>query len=150
MHGKLGEIKLEAHNPADKVTNITQITQENLVESMEQSRKKLKILFARMKEDPRLFTEAMDHVHRGGLGGNQARQFRDGPKGNFFSRPKEMDKEERLQMKQMNMQNVRVKLPNQAEDEASDMSIEDPEAEKQEERIERMKIKHQAEMRKSK
>ena len=42
----------------------------------------------------------------------------------------------------MNMQNVRVKLPNQAEDEASEMSIEDPEAEKNEERIERMKIKH--------
>ena len=41
---------------------------------------------------------------------------------------------------QMNMQNVRVKLPNQAEDEASEMSIEDPEAEKNEERIERMKI----------
>ena len=30
------------------------------------------------------------------------------------------------------------------------MSIEDPEAEKQEEQIERMKIKHQAEMRKTK
>jgi hypothetical protein len=45
---------------------------------------------------------------------------------------------------------VRVKLPNQAEDEASDMSIEDPRAEEQEERIERMKIKHQAETRKTK
>jgi len=73
------------------------------VESMEQSRKKLKILFNRMKEDPRLFTEAMDHVHRGGLGGNQLRQFRDGPEGNFFGRPKEMSKEERQQMKALNM-----------------------------------------------
>jgi len=40
---------------------------------MEQSRKKLKILFNQMKEDPKLFKEAMDHVHRGGLGGNQLR-----------------------------------------------------------------------------
>jgi len=40
---------------------------------MEQSRKKLKILFNKMKEDPKLFKEAMDHVHRGGLGGNQLR-----------------------------------------------------------------------------
>lgn len=73
LHGKLGEIKLEANNPSDKVTNITQITHENLVESMEQSRKKLKILFNKMKEDPHLFEEAMHHVHRGGLGGNQVR-----------------------------------------------------------------------------
>jgi len=52
-----------------------------------------------------------------------------------------MNKKEN-QMKSLNMQNVRVKLPNQQEEEASDMSIEDPEAEKQEEQIERMKIKH--------
>lgn len=43
-------------------------------------------------------------------------------------------------------QNVRVKLP-ENEDEEDDMSMVDPEAELAEEEIERMKIKHQDEMR---
>ena len=46
-------------------------------------------------------------------------------------------------------QNVRVKLPDKDED-ADDMSEVDPEAELAEEEIERMKIKHQAEMRRTK
>lgn len=83
-----------------------------------------------MREDPVLFEQSMAHVRGGGI---------QKAKGNLF--------------KSVNppvvSQNVRVKLP-EKEDEDDDMSVVDPEAELAEEEIERMKIKHQDEMRRTK
>ena len=144
--GKLNEVKIEVGSSESSkrgVANISNITQENLVEGLEQSRQKLKILYREMKEDQALFQEATRHVQGGGLGGNQSRMFKDGPKGNFFSKPKGS-------VQQMSSagagppvvsQNVRVKLPDN-DDEQEDMSDIDPQAELAEEAMERVKIKH--------
>ena len=78
----------------------------------------------------------MAHVKGGGISGQQKKV----PRGNYFkseSGPPVVS------------QNVRVKLPDK-DDEDDDMSVIDPEAELAEEEIERMKIKHQDEMRRTK
>lgn len=75
------------------------------------------------------------------MSGNQAKKV---PRGNYF---KQTEKESGGPP--VVSQNVRVKLPDQDEDD-DDMSDIDPEAEQAEEQIERMKIKHQDEMRRTK
>ena len=69
--GKLNEIKLEG---VDR--NIENINQENLVDGLEQARQKLKLLYKELKSDPEMFEEAMSNVQGGGLGGNQAKKFK--------------------------------------------------------------------------
>lgn len=44
----------------------------------------MKILQNDLKEDQELFEEAMKNVQGGGLGGDQAFMFKQGPRGNFF------------------------------------------------------------------
>mmetsp|Transcript_34724 Transcript_34724/g.53294 ORF Transcript_34724/g.53294 Transcript_34724/m.53294 type:complete len:198 (+) Transcript_34724:1027-1620(+) len=88
MTGKLNEIKLEGRDEAgNPVESIQVITLSNLVQGLEQSRKKLKLLYTDLKSDPKLFAEAVNHVQGGGLSGNQQQFFKDSPMGNFFSRP---------------------------------------------------------------
>ena len=70
---KLNEVKIE--NPYQKVTNIEHITQENLVEGLEQSRKKLKILYKELKQDVELYNQAMNHIRGGGFSGDQDKKF---------------------------------------------------------------------------
>lgn len=61
--GKLNEIRLEnANDKAGHYDNILTITQQNIVEGLEQSRQKLKILYKSLKQDPEMFVEAMEHV----------------------------------------------------------------------------------------
>ena len=113
----------------------------------------------------------MTHVEGGGLTGNQAQQFRDGPKGNFFkaSGHTRAASAQNLANYPTNAnslagtnpstgpppgppsvsQNVRIRLPDY-DDNDDDMSDGDPEAEAAEEDMERMRIKHQAQMRRSK
>ena len=55
--GKLNEIRLEGGSE-----NINTITQDNLVEGLEQARQKLKILHRELKKDDGLFNEAMINV----------------------------------------------------------------------------------------
>lgn len=133
--GKLNEIKLE-ENAKDVVIDSSHPTK--LVDALDQARQKLKIIYNSMKnEDAALFQEAIDHVHRGGLGGNQAKLLKQGPQGNFFARPNQQAKGTTgAQVSQ----NVRVRLPEKDDD--SDMSDVDPEAELAEDLMERMKIKH--------
>ena len=79
---KLNEIKIE--NPYQKVKNIESITQDNLVEGLEQSRQKLKILYKELKQDQALYNEAMDHIRGGGFSGDQEKKFQKADNGNYF------------------------------------------------------------------
>jgi hypothetical protein len=117
--------------------NISKVNQDNLVEGLEQSRLKLKILYKDMQQDPKLFEESLAHVKGGGISGQQKKV----PRGNYF-------KNESGPPVAVS-QNVRVKLPDK-DDEDDDMSVVDPDAELAEEEMERMKIKHQNEMRRTK
>ena len=87
LSGKLNEIRIERQSDAadQKFENITQITQKNIVEGLEQSRQKLKILYRDLKSNNLLFKEAMSNVQGGDLGGNQSLMFKQGPRGNFFN-----------------------------------------------------------------
>jgi len=102
-----------------------------------------------------MFAEAMDHVQSGGLGGNQAQKFKQGPKGNFFHNRKPSAAVNKSALPgqasgpPMVSQNVRVKLP-ENDNEEDDMSEVDSKAELAEEEIERIKIKRQAEVRRLK
>ena len=89
-----------------------------------------------------MFDEAMNHVQGGGLGGNQAQMFKNGPKGNFFKgKQKDVNKSGQQPTGPPTLsQNVRVKLP-ENENVADDMSDFDPNADLAEEEIERIKIK---------
>lgn len=86
LSGKLNEIRIERKNESvdGQFENIMQITQKNIVEGLEQSRQKLKILYKDLQADKEIFKEAMNNVQGGGLGGNQSYMFKQGPKGNFF------------------------------------------------------------------
>ena len=67
--------------------NTESITQDNLIECLDKSRKKLKFIFAEIKKDPKQFQEAMAHVQGGGVGGNQYKLFREGPQGSWVHGP---------------------------------------------------------------
>lgn len=64
LSGKMNEIRLERSSESreGRFSNIITITQQNIVEGLDQSRMKLKILFRGLKEDPVLFEEAMKNV----------------------------------------------------------------------------------------
>lgn len=83
-----------------------------------------------------MFQQALAHVKGGGISGQQKKV----PRGNYFKSDAGAP---------VVSQNVRVKLP-EKDDEDDDMSVVDPEAELAEEEIERMKIKHKDEMRRTK
>ena len=73
--GKLNEIVIEGGD----TVNIGKISQENLVEGLEQSRQKLKLLYMQMQKDPALFEQSMAQVKGGGISGPHQK-----PKGNYF------------------------------------------------------------------
>jgi transposase-like protein len=56
----LNEIRIDSSK--QKFDNINTVTQENMVECLEQSRQKLKLMMKEMKEDPVLYAEAFKHV----------------------------------------------------------------------------------------
>ena len=89
-----------------------------------------------MKQDEALFDQSLAQVKGGGISGPHQKIK---PRGNYF----------KADNPPVVSQNVRVKLP-EKDDEEDDMSVVDPEAELAEEEIERMKIKHQDEMRRTK
>ena len=84
----------------------------------------------------------MKNVQGGGLGGDQAYMFKQGPRGNFFKGHKAALNKSNQQAAAPPMisQNVRVKLP-ENDNEQDDMSDVDSKAELAEEEIERIKIK---------
>lgn len=84
---KLNEIKIE--NPYQKTTNIETITQDNLVEGLEQSRKKLKLLYKELKNDKQLYEEAMKHIRGGGFSGDQDKKFLKDNNRNYFKQLKQ-------------------------------------------------------------
>ena len=86
----------------------------------------------------------MNNVQGGGLGGNQASKFKQDKKGGFFGSQEKPKSGPPVPVSH----NVRVKLPDF--DEEDDMSEVDLAAEQAEEELERAKLKHQAQMRKSK
>ena len=93
----------------------------------------------------------MEHVQRGGVGGNQYKAFREGPEGSWVHGPPGRRAKKIGRQQAAPNANCRVKLPNRFEDE-DDMDEDeyDPEAENALDVIERMKIKHQNEMKRSK
>lgn len=64
LSGRLNEIKISSENDKN-LQNINTVTNYNMVECLEQSRQKLKILIREMKKDPDMFAEAMSHVQSG-------------------------------------------------------------------------------------
>lgn len=59
--GRLNEVEIIDDNDNYK-TNIKTITQENIVDALEHTRKKLKLLYKNLQEDKDLFREAMEQV----------------------------------------------------------------------------------------
>lgn len=71
LSGRLNEIKISSATDKN-LQNINTVTNINMVECLEQSRQKLKLLIKEMKKDPELFNEAMQHV-QGGFKQQQAK-----------------------------------------------------------------------------
>jgi len=123
---KLNEITLQTHH--ERLGVIQKVTQENLVDSLEEARRKMKVLVSEMEEEQDLLAEAM-HVITHGSGTEKKTST------NVFKETYALGNKDPI----IN-QNVRVKLPAQEEDPEDEASDVDPEAE----------LMHQAAMRKTK
>lgn len=62
LFGRLNEIRIDSSSK-QKFDNIQTVTQDNMVECLEQSRQKLKLMMKEMKEDPELYAEAIRNVN---------------------------------------------------------------------------------------